>query len=236
MRSFGDGASAYALSRPTYPEALFDWIAAEARGHTFAVDVAAGAGQGTRGLVGRFERVLATDLQAPLLAQITLGVEARVQAAEDLDVQRADVITTFQALHWFATPLFFERVRVGLKPGGLFVAVGYAGLSVDPVVDAVFTRFLAELEPHWAPNNTLLFRRYADVELPLEPVVVPKLEIHCTWDVAALCAYLETWSAVAKLRSLGDDPMPGLVAALGTVWAAGTRDVRMPLAIRAGRR
>ena len=90
--SFGRGAAAYAARRPTYPAALWDWLAGPRR--ELAVDVATGGGQAAVALAERFDRVIATDMSAELVATVPARPNLRtlVQRAEDLDVEPADLV------------------------------------------------------------------------------------------------------------------------------------------------
>ncbi|MEO8452199.1 MAG: SAM-dependent methyltransferase, partial [Gemmatimonadota bacterium] len=47
---FSAGARGYAAFRPTYPAAVFEWIASQCAGHDLAWDCATGNGQAARGL------------------------------------------------------------------------------------------------------------------------------------------------------------------------------------------
>lgn len=239
-RAFGLVANEYAVRRPTYPEALFDWIAAEAPARTLAIDVATGGGQGARGLLSRFDRVIATDHSAELLATLPADPRLRTlaQPAEDLDVgEPADVVTVFQALHWFAEPGFFERVRRTLRPGGRLFVVGYAWFNVDAAVDKVVAdTLLAALAPYGRRKRAVAqrlprcigaARRAGDAALHHRAGLTRE----------ALLAYASTWSAVSRSRELGGiDPIAATDAALAPRWPTGDRRrVTMPLAVRAFR-
>lgn len=239
--SFGKGAAAYAANRPTYPDALFRWIAEVAPARRLAVDVASGGGQGARGLLPHFERVVATDQSPELLATIppAPNLTTLAQSADALDLgERADVLTVFQALHWFSGEVFWERVRANLASRGVFVVVGYAWFSVDTVFDRVFHgRVLPVLEPAWSPNNQLLLNGYRDVQIPFAAVPSAAFSIELDWTLEQLVAYVSTWSAVTKIiAATGVNPIEGLIPALQAAWgSAPVRRVRMPLAVRAFR-
>src|ERR1700690_861605 len=57
--------------RPTYPAALFDWLAGVAPARGLAVDVGTGSGQAAVELGERFARVLAVDPSDAQLANAT---------------------------------------------------------------------------------------------------------------------------------------------------------------------
>jgi hypothetical protein len=66
---FSGHAAAYAAHRPTYPEALFAWIAEQAPGRTMAWDVATSNGQAAVALAAYFDAVHATDASAEQVEQ-----------------------------------------------------------------------------------------------------------------------------------------------------------------------
>lgn len=238
--SFGQHAEAYARHRPTYPEGLFDWLAELAPSRHLAVDVASGAGQAALGLAARFDRVVATDQSAELLATIPPHprLTTLAQPAEALDVGgRADLVVTAQALHWFAGAPFWARVGTTLRPGGVFAAFGYAPFTIAPEIDAVLAADLrAPLEPHWSPRNRLLLAGYRTVDVPFAEIPAPPFSIAVAWTRAELLAYLGTWSAVTGLRTQGHDLLGALAPKLAAVWPdEGARTVEMPLALRAFR-
>jgi SAM-dependent methyltransferase len=237
--SFGKQAAAYARHRPTYPDALFDWLAEVSPSRRAAVDVATGTGQAALALADRFESVLATDQSADLLAAVPPHPRLRTRAepAEALAPDApVDLVTTFQALHWFAGEPFWAAVRRALRQGGVFAAVTYAWLTVDPDVDARVATILPVLAPYWSPRNQLLFDGYRTIAIPFAPLPVPDFAITLAWTRDELLRYLGTWSAVAALRESGRDVLAELEPRLAEVWPGeGAREVRMPLAVRAFR-
>ena len=62
-------AAGYALSRPRYPDALFEWLASLTSGHGLAWMPAPENGQAAIGLAEHFDRVVATDASAAQVAQ-----------------------------------------------------------------------------------------------------------------------------------------------------------------------
>jgi ubiquinone/menaquinone biosynthesis C-methylase UbiE len=120
---FGRGADDYAAGRPGYPEGVYDLLAS-AMGlgpGTVVVDVAAGTGKFTAGLVERGAAVVAVEPVEAMRAHLDLpGVEVRDGTAEALPVDdaSADLVTAAQAFHWFdPQPALAEVARV-LRPGG----------------------------------------------------------------------------------------------------------------------
>src|ERR1044072_2162834 len=81
---FSPVAATYARARPTYPAALYEWLAGIAASHQLAWDCAPGNGQAVLGLAPRFARVVATDRSAEQLrhAPDHPRVEYRLATAE----------------------------------------------------------------------------------------------------------------------------------------------------------
>lgn len=127
--------SHYARFRPTYPAALFAWLATIAPDRELAWDCAAGNGQATLDLAQYFTRVIATDASRAQIeaAPPCPNVEYRVAPAEASGLSTATIsmITVAQALHWFDQDRFHAEVRRVLKPEGVLAAWTYGPLTVD---------------------------------------------------------------------------------------------------------
>src|SRR3954454_11842179 len=102
---FSGHADGYGAFRPTYPPALFEYLATMAPGHELAWDCATGNGQAAVGLAPSFRSVLATDASARQIDQSRPHERVRYVVAP---ADRAptpdgsvDLVTVAQALHWF---------------------------------------------------------------------------------------------------------------------------------------
>jgi SAM-dependent methyltransferase len=124
-QTFDGAAGAYEEGRPDYPAAAIDRVVAElglAEDST-VVDLAAGTGKLTRGLVGRFGRVIAVEPLEGMLAQLRQAlpdVETRVGRAEEVPLEDgvADAVFAGQAFHWFANSEALAEIARVLRPGG----------------------------------------------------------------------------------------------------------------------
>ena len=126
-RSFETVAAEYERHRPEYPEEALRW-AAERLGlepGARVLDVGAGTGKLTRGLVAIGFEVVAVEPGGPMLAELRKAVpsaEALEGSAESVPLQDARVRAAFagQAYHWFdrerALPELHRVVHAG---GGL---------------------------------------------------------------------------------------------------------------------
>lgn len=240
---FSQHADRYAAARPQYPAALFDWIAATAPATERVWDCGTGNGQAAIGLARVFASVEASDPSAAQIANTApaANVTYSVQPAEATTFPPAhfDAVCVAQALHWFDFARFFPEVLRVLRPGGLFVAWGYAWFQVTPAFDTAFqAHILQSLAADWAPQNALLWNGYVDVPFPLTRIAPPQMAIVCAWDLHQLLAYVATWSAVRRHAERTDadllgEALPTLIRHWGDPEAI--REVRMPLTILAGR-
>jgi SAM-dependent methyltransferase len=241
---FSGHAALYAQARPHYPDALFDWIAANSPARECAWDAGCGNGQASVALAMRFAHVIATDPSAQQIgnAPSHSHIDYRVELAENtsIDDRSVDVITVAQALHWFDLTAFMDEVQRVAKPGALFAAWTYAGCTVDPEVDVVIAHlYEGILGPYWPPERRLVDEGYASLTLPLEPLQVPAFEMRMDWNAEQLLAYLSSWSAAQRYRAgVGRDAITQIADLLRSAWGDDpqrARAVRWQLGIRAGR-
>jgi SAM-dependent methyltransferase len=233
----------YARFRPTYPDALFTWLASVAPGHACAVDVATGTGQAALLLAPHFTRVVALDASAAQLtaAPARANVEYGVAPAEatGLPPASADLLTAAQAFHWFDQARFFTEAARVLRPGGVLAVWCYGLTHIAPAVDAIVAHLYGDvLGSYWEPERRLVEDGYRGVVFPFQPLVVPPFEVTADWDLAGLLGYLRTWSALkAFVRARGIDPLAALAPDLARVWGdpAAPRAVRWPLSVHARR-
>jgi len=238
---FSGHAVDYAKFRPGYPEALFDWIAAQADQHDLAWDCGCGNGQATEPLAQRFIHVVGTDLSAPQIAQAQphARIEFRIAPAEDSGLADAsvDLVTIAQALHWFDFDRFYAEVRRVLKPEGIVVAWTYQLLRSAPAIDALLLDFYRRiLGPYWPPERKWVDLGYRDMPFPFAALEAPTFEIRLQWTLADLLAYIGTWSATQRLIKAEDsDPLPALGERLAAVWGSDRQEIVWPIAVLAGR-
>jgi SAM-dependent methyltransferase len=194
-RSFESVAAEYERHRPEYPEEALRW-AAEQLGLAVGarvLDVGAGTGKLTRGLVALGFEVVAVEPGAPMLAQLRLAVpeaEAIEGPAEAIPLPDASVQAAFagQAFHWFDRPRALPELHRVIKPSGGLVLLWNWWNERDPL-----QRELGELIGYAGHEP------YQDEELPGEPwfreagrTLVETLEES---SPDALVGYLSTASA-----------------------------------------
>ncbi len=239
---FSPLAAVYARHRPTYPEALFDWLAAVAPARRRAWDVATGNGQAAVPLAQRFLEVVASDGSLDQLASARRGPGVRYVAATSeaspLAAGSVDCVTVGQALHWFDLHRFYSEVRRVLRPRGVLVAWTYDVLQVTPQVDAALEWFNRELVARcWPPERRHVETGYRDLPFPFARLEAPPLEMSARWSTTDLLGYLSSWSAVGRYRAvMGEDPIELLRGRLEAAWGVEPRrEVRWPLTVVAGR-
>lgn len=124
-RSFETVAADYERHRPEYPERALRW-AAEQFGLESGVrvlDIGAGTGKLSRGLVAVGLQVVAVEPGAPMLEQLRTAVpeaEALGGAAESIPLPDVSVEAAFagQSYHWFDREVALPELHRVIRPGG----------------------------------------------------------------------------------------------------------------------
>lgn len=246
---FSGHADEYARYRPTYPPALFAYVADRCAAHDLAWDCATGNGQAAIGLAEHFAHVIATDASAEQIAaasphpRVTYTV-ARARESP-LDTATADLVTVAQALHWIDPDPFYAEVQRVLKPEGLFAAWSY-GLfhlvSTDPAADAVDalikTFYRERVGPYWPPERRHIEAEYQSLPFPFDECATPDFTLTMEWSLEEVLGYLRTWSATKRyLQDRGQDPVAAMAPDFTRAWGdpATSRTMQWPLSLRIGR-
>jgi SAM-dependent methyltransferase len=245
MSGFADHCSLqaerYARFRPTYPPALFEFLASVAPARNLAWDCATGNGQAAVGLALHFEQVLATEPSPRQLASRTphprVAYVRSTAADSGLASGAAALLTVAQALHWFAGEPFFREARRVLEPGGIVAAWAYNLLTVSAEVDSPIHAFEREVVgPYWPPERCYFRQGYHTVPFPFVELPAPTFAMEHDWTLDDALGYLSTWSSVVRYRiQRGQDPLPALAEELAPRWGDGRRRVSFPLLLRLGR-
>jgi SAM-dependent methyltransferase len=193
-RSFEAVAADYERHRPEYPEEALRWAADQIGLENGAriLDVGAGTGKLTRGLVALGFDVVALEPGAPMLRQLRVAVpEAKPLegSAESILLPGATVDAAFagQAYHWFDRDLAVPELHRVIRPGGGLALLWNWWDERDPL-----QRELGPLVGYAGHEP------YRDDELPPEPwfrelgrIVVERVEES---SPDSLVAYLATSS------------------------------------------
>jgi len=241
---FSGHAGIYREARPTYPPALFAWLAEQAPATQLAWDAGCGNGQATLALAQHFTEVIGTDPSAAQIANAPphAHVAYRIEPAENssLAAGSADLVTVAQALHWLDHARFFPEVKRVLKPGGVFAAWTYADVNTgDGAIDAVKNHLYVDLTgPYWPPERVHVDAAYRTLPFPFAEIATPAFPMLAHWDVEHLLAYLRSWSATQRyIKANGQDPVALVEPDLRAAWGdpARVREVRWQFHLRAGR-
>lgn len=238
---FSRQAADYAAGRPGYPDALFDWLAAQCDRRDLAWEAGCGSGQATLALARRFGRVEASDPSPSQLSAAPADPRVRYhEAAETLPALAdgaVDLVAVAQAWHWFDQDAFAGEIARVAAPGAVFAAWTYDLPRIAPAVDAHIDALYAGLGPWWPPERRHVEDRYAGLPLPGAPLDAPVLAMRAEWSLARLLEYLRSWSASAAcLAATGRDPVEATEAALRRAWGdPASRPVAWPLTVRASR-
>ena len=164
-RSFEAVAAEYERHRPDYPEEALRWAADELGLESGArvLDVGAGTGKLTRGLVALGLDVVAVEPGAPMLEQLRGAVpeaEAIEGPAEAIPLPDASVDAAFaaQAFHWFDRERALPELHRVIRPGGGLALLWNWWDERDPL-----QRELGELIGYAGHHP------YRDEELPADP-------------------------------------------------------------------
>ena len=241
---FSGHADIYREARPTYPPALFEWLAQQAPDRELAWDCACGNGQATVALAAHFARVIGTDPSAAQVgnAQTLANIEYRIEPAEQATLRDSSVslVTVAQALHWIDLERFYAEARRVLKPRGVIAAWTYADCSSgDAAIDRIKDRLFNDLTgPYWPPERVHVEAAYRTLAFPFDEIAAPAFVMSAHWNVDHLLAYFRSWSATQRyIKARGDDPVSIIELDLRAAWgdAAQRRDVRWQFHLRAGR-
>lgn len=240
--NFSSVAENYREFRPGYPEELFDFIYAKLAAYESAWDVGTGNGQVASVLSKQFSHVLATDISLQQLAHAVKAdnITYKQQSAEEplSPYQQFDLIIVAQAIHWFRFEDFYRNVQKYLKPDGLFAAIGYGLLHINPTADDIIRSFYSgTLRNYWDPERKYIDDCYRSIPFPFVECPVPSLDMTYEKDLDWLCGYLSTWSAVEHYKKNGNaDPIPGLRHALSASLPEKENfRVSFPILLRAGK-
>lgn len=239
---FSQQADEYALRRPRYPHALFEWLASISPARDLAWDCGTGNGQAATGLAEHFAQIIATDASADQLRNAFAhpNVEYRLARAEDSGLGEAsiDLVTVAQAVHWFDLDAFYAEVKRVLRPNGVLAIWSYPICHVSPEIDPIMEHFYYEtVGPYWPRERVHVDDGYKSLPFPFHEIEAPPFTTDLLWDLADLGAYLRTWSPVRRyVEAHNTDPVLLIEDELKQVWGDPTerKQVRFPLNIRVG--
>jgi ubiquinone/menaquinone biosynthesis C-methylase UbiE len=240
---FSNHAHCYEAYRPTYPDALFGYLASLVAEHDLALDCATNNGQAALKLTPHFRSIVALDASpqqlalAPSHRQIiyTVALADRTPLPDG----SVDLVTVASAFHWLDFPRFYAEVRRVAKPGGILACWGYKLPSVTPEVDAVLERLDAGvLRDFWLPETRLAVESYRTIQFPFDEMDAPPFRMIQEWNLDHFMGFLGTWSASIRYREQTKrDPIDKMRKELVGAWGVPghARQVSWDLFMRVGR-
>ncbi|KAG9443654.1 hypothetical protein H6P81_014994 [Aristolochia fimbriata] len=248
----------YAETRPTYPDALFEFIASKTPNRHFAWDAGCGTGQAATALARIYENVVGTDTneqqlsRATKLPNVRYGRTSAAMSIPELEQAvgpraSADLVTVAQAFHWFDPPSFYEHVNWVLrKPHGVVAVWCYTSPVVDDAVGAVFQRlYEVHTKPFWAPERQIVDDRYTTFDFPFDPVEGEdhtgpfEFEAATRMNLEKFLTYIRSWSAYETAKEKGVELLNGeLVEDFRRAWGGDGGEfkvVKFPVYLRIGR-
>jgi ubiquinone/menaquinone biosynthesis C-methylase UbiE len=201
--NFSGHAERYAVYRPNYPQALFDFILSRVTHKRTAWDCATGNGQTATKLARVFEKVYATDISQRQLdnAPTADNVYYSLQEAEKTSFADGvfDLITVSQALHWFKFDQFYDEVRRVGKSGAVIAAWSYSLFQVNTDIDSLMEEFhFGLLDKYWDEERKYVDEGYKTIPFPFKEIETPSFQMQFDWTIEQVEGYLNTWSAVVK--------------------------------------
>ncbi len=240
---FSGHASKYALYRPAYPQALFEFLASTVENRRLVWDCATGNGQAALGLADWFDHVIASDASTHQIEQAFSHPKVRYEvfpaerpALEDASV---DLITVAQALHWFDLDRFYGEAKRVLTPDGVIAAWCYRRCHILPAIDELLVYLDDELlKPYWSPKVRWVHDHYRSIPFPFVDVAAPEFVGETLWSLEQLLGYLSSWSAVQEYTRQHDaSPLDEIRPAMEAAWGtAGKRRIHWPFYLRVGSR
>lgn len=240
--NFSGNSDQYALFRPEYPPILVEYICGLVRDPKTAWDCGTGNGQLAKLLSGKFSKVIATDLSQDQIKNAfqAKNIEYHTQTAESADfgVQKFDLITVAQAIHWFDFEKFFDVVRKHAHQETIFAVIGYGRVKINPEIDSILDKFYFEvIGSYWDKERRYVDDEYKSIPFPFDEINAPAFTIDLEWNIHHFEGYINTWSAVKHfVKANGYNPVEGLIGEIRDFWKPNeVKQVCFPILLRIGK-
>lgn len=237
---FSKHSEQYAQFRPTYPDALYQFIFSEVNSFGAAWDCGTGNGQAAHILARKFKKVFATDISAKQIEHAVKSDNIFYSVAGEETTFLAnsiDLITIAQAIHWFDLSKFYNEVNRVAKPRAVIAIWGYSLFCINSVMDPIIQNFYKNVVgPYWNKERKLIDEEYKSIPFPFAEIKSPAFEFSFQWNKDQLQGYLTTWSAVQKcIQANQINPVLELMEKISPFWTQDLMKVTFPLFLRLGR-
>lgn len=240
--NFSIQSDSYSLYRPTYPIELAEYLSSLCTQQNSVWDCGTGNGQLAVGLSNFFRKVVATDLSKKQVANAIQksNIIYKVETAENpaFENDTFDLITVAQALHWFNFDKFYFEVKRTIKSKGIFAAVGYSLLKINPDVDEIINHFYSNvIGKYWDVERNLVDKEYKTIPFPFDEVKIDKtFAIKNYWTIENLKGYLDSWSGVQNfIKDNSYNPVSDIIKEIEKIIPDSSNfETEFPIFIRAG--
>lgn len=242
---FSKQSKEYAASRPTYPDALFEFLSEQTPAHQLAWDCGTGNGQAAIRLVEYFEKIYATDISAAQLENARPHQNIQYVKLNEgrtaLQHNSVDLVTAAQAAHWFDLEKFYREADRVLRPRGIIALWGYGFISAsDNEIDRIFQKLGREiLKEYWDENVNKIWNGYDSFPFPFEEIDHPEFIMKIEWSLDQFVSYVSSWSAAQKFKEKnGSSPVDSVWDDLVKSWKDPNlkHSFSTPLTIRVGKK
>ena len=158
LNRFSDKAEKYTKYRPIYPDTVIDKILENfnSSNRILAADIGAGTGISARQLADRGVQVIAIEPNTAMreAAISSPGIEWKDGTAEKTNLadESVDLITSFQAFHWFKPePTLLEFRRI-LKPKGR-LGIVFQDINRDDKFTQDYWQIISKAANHRPPTD-----------------------------------------------------------------------------------
>lgn len=221
---FSKQAETYRLSRPTYPDELFQYLVRLTNENELCWDAGAGNGQASVALSRYFKSVMATEPSSSQLAnaQKAENLTYRNEAAEksSLGDGTVDLITVAQAAHWFDLDTFYAEARRVAKPKGIIAIWTYSEAKIHVEIDTLMEWFMYDfLKIYWPDARSYVRNKYLTLPFPFEKIATPSFFCEVVWNKSQWLNYIISWSATQQyINKTKENPLDILLPKLDRLW------------------
>ncbi len=238
--NFSNQASVYAQFRPTYPQAVFDYLNSVVKGKKSVWDCATGNGQMARELAKTFDTIYATDISQKQLDNAFQAENIAYSIAKAEETHFADdtfdLITVAQAIHWFDFEKFYAEVNRVAKSGAVLFVIGYSMPRFEGKIDEILQDFYWNVTgPYWDAERKHLDNQYNSIPFPFEAIECPVFKNEYRWTLEMAEGYFNSWSSIQHyIKKNGVNPVNEVIDKLRAYWI-GEQRVEFPLFAKVGR-